>query len=96
MMEIGGQIGLKGERNKAERLGKHLQRKGWRRFEKRESGDDRGGFEAAREGGGKWGMTERKVGSRGKQLGKDLGGGERRRELDVRKALRTGGPRKRG
>lgn len=65
LMEIGGQIGLKGESNKAERLRKHLQRKGWRRFEKRESSDDRGGFEAAREGGGKWGMTERKVGSRG-------------------------------
>lgn len=49
-MAIGGQIVLKGERNKAERLKKHLQKKGWRRFGKREPSDDRGGFEAAREG----------------------------------------------
>lgn len=45
MMEIGGQIVLRGERNKAKRLiRKHLQKKGWRRFGKRESSDDRGGF----------------------------------------------------
>lgn len=62
-MERGGQIVLKGERNKAERRRKRLQKQGWRGFEKGESSDDRGVLEAAREGGGKWGMTERKVGS---------------------------------
>lgn len=44
LMETGGQIVLKGERNKAERFRKHLQKQGWRRFEKkkkRESSDDR-------------------------------------------------------
>lgn len=55
LMEIGGQVVLKGEGNKAkteeaERFKKRLQKKGWRRFDKRESNDDKGGLKAARDG----------------------------------------------